>query len=100
MVQHDDLKQSENSGIYCTRKFSPGEKFRHLLLLAKFLLHEFCPVLMITLRRWRPLLHWQKFIPPNISVHKVAGLGCPAKILLYMVIKDLRPFCQFFDHHI
>ena len=40
---------------------------------------------MITLRIWRPLLHWQNFIPPNISAIQRLANFCPAKISSYMV---------------
>ena len=49
--------------IFARRKFS-------LILLSIgeiFIAQIFCPVLMITLRIWQPLLHWRKFISPNIS---------------------------------
>ena len=57
-----------------TRKFSPGENF-HLLhhlhfLLVKFLLREYFVLWLYTLRIWRPLLHWRKFIPQNFLQYK------------------------------
>ena len=88
-------------------KLLPGEKILPIspsALIGEFFIAQFfCPVLMITLRIWRPLPHWRKFIPPNIfAIQRQLGLAkfCLAKILLYTVCTQALHYHVAHQHNL